>query len=500
MFVVHEVGVPMTDERELEGVPRVASFKTVAAFKAHLATLPIPVSCDDELLPPDRNPLAQPLAVYGRTLGNRFVTHPMEGWDGSPDGKPTDLVLRRWSHFGVSGAKLVWGGEAVAVRHEGRANPNQLCCSPRNERALSALLATLKAAHRKRYGTTDDLCVGLQLTHSGRWSRPDPDHAARPRIAYRHPVLDARVGVTDDRPILTDGELEGLVHDYVAAAKFAAKDGYDFVDVKCCHGYLLHEFLSAHTRPGAYGGSFGNRTRLFREIVAAIRRDVPGLHLGVRLSSFDFVPFRHPGPGEGRRGVPIDFRPHLPWRYGFGVNPDHPLEYDLTEPIAFLRLCRDLGIRLVNITAASPYYNPHLMRPAQFPPSDGYPPPEDPLTGCARLLEVAAKLKQAVPEVVLVGTGYTYLQEYLPYVAQAQVRLGNVDLVGIGRMLLSYPELPHHVLTGRPLEYKRLCRTFSDCTTAPRNRMVSGCYPLDPFYRARPEAEVVQTIRKQAGR
>ena len=481
----------MTEHRDLDSFPRVASFKSVAAFKAHLATLPIAVACDDELLPPDLNPLAQPLTVYGRTVGNRFATHPMEGWDAPPDGKPSELVLRRWTHFGVSGAKLICGGEATAVRRDGRTNPNQLCYSEANRKALAALLPTLKAAHRERYGTTDDLLVGLQLTHSGRFSRPDPDHLPRPRIAYRHPILDARLGIADDKPVFTDGELGDLVHDYVAAARFAAEAGFDFVDIKSCHGYLLHEFLSAHTRPGRYGGSLENRTRLFREIVRAIRRNVPGLHLGVRVSIFDFVPFMQPGPGQGTRGVPVDFRPYLPYQYGFGLNPDNPLEIDLTEPLAFLRQCRDLGIHLINISCGCPYYNPHIMRPAIFPPSDGYPPPEDPLTGCARLLDVTARCKRAVPDLTIVGTGYTYFQEYLPYVAQAQVRLGHVDLVGLGGMLLSYPELPHDILTRRPLNRKRLCRTFSDCTTGSRNRMVSGCFPLDPFYKAQPEADAI---------
>jgi NADPH2 dehydrogenase len=492
----------MTDERDLdlEGVPRVAAFKTVAAFKAYLATLPIPIDCDDEVLTAERSPLARPVTIYGRFVGNRFATHPMEGWDGSLDGKPTDLVLRRWTHFGISGAKLIWGGEAVAVRRDGRANPNQLCYGKDNEQALATLLPTLKAAHRDRFGTTSDLFAGLQLTHSGRYSRPEPDHKPRPRVAYRHPIMDVRLGIVDDTPMFTDAELAGLIQDYVAAARFAARAGYDFVDVKCCHGYLLHEFLSAHTRPGPYGGSFENRTRLFREIVAAIRGEVPGLCLGVRLSTFDFVPFAHPKLGQGRRGVPVDFRPHLPWRYGFGGNPDNPLEIDLAEPTAFLRLCRDLGVTLVNVSAACPYYNPHLMRPAMFPPSDGYPPPEDPLIGCARLLDVAATLKRTVPELTVVGTGYTYLQEYLPHVAQAQVRLGHVDLVGVGRMLLSYPELPHHVLNGTPLDRRRICRTFSECTTGPRNRMVSGCFPLDPFYKARPEAEVIKALKLRSGR
>jgi len=488
------------EEGSLDTFPRVASFKSVRELKAHLATLPIRVDCDDEIRPREQNPLARPITIYGRKVGNRFACHPMEGWDGTLDGKPSDLVIRRWRNFGRSGAKLIWGGEAVAVRRDGRANPNQLYFCGENQKALAALLPVVTTAHREQYGTTEDLFVGLQLTHSGRWSRPEPDHQAYPRIAYRHPVLDGRVGVTSDAALFSDRELADLVGDYVAAARFAAEAGFDFVDVKCCHGYLLHELLSAHTRPGPYGGSFENRTRLFREICDAIRRDVPGLHLGVRLSAFDLVPFGRPGPGQGDRGVPMDVRPHLPWRYAFGVNPERPLEIDLAEPRAFLALCQRLGIRLINVTAACPYYNPHLMRPAYFPPSDGYPPPEDPLLSCARLLDVAARLKQAVPDLWLVGTGYTYFQDYLGHVAQAQVRLGHVDFVGLGRMLLPYPELVHHLLAGQPIQRKRLCRTFSDCTTGPRNKMVSGCFPLDPFYKARPEAGQILEIRRQAGR
>lgn len=140
------------------------------------------------------------------------------------------------------------------------------------------------------------------------------------------------------------------------------------------------------------------------------------------------------------------------------------------------------------------------MRPAAYPPSDGYPPPEDALAGCARLLDATARCKRAFPDLTIVGAGYTDFQEYLPCVAQAQVRLGHADLVGLGRMLLSYPDLPRDILMGQPLNRKRLCRTFSDCTTGPRNRMVSGCFPLDPFYKVRPEAEVIRALKRQLAR
>jgi 2,4-dienoyl-CoA reductase-like NADH-dependent reductase (Old Yellow Enzyme family) len=162
-----------------------------------------------------------------------------------------------------------------------------------------------------------------------------------------------------------------------------------------------------------------------------------------------------------------------------------------------LDLLRSLDIQLVCITAGSPYYNPHIQRPALFPPSDGYLPPEDPLVSVARQIGVTAQLKAYRPELTFVGSGYSYLQEWLPNVAQQMVRTGQVDVVGVGRMVLAYPEMVADVLAGRPLQRKQLCRTFSDCTTAPRHHMVSGCYPLDEFYKKRPEAAMVAKIKQQ---
>ena len=475
-------------------IPRVASFKTVTAFRAHLASLPIQMECDEALLPPESSPLGRPTSVAGRSIGNRFAVQPMEGWDGTLDGAPSEHTLRRWRNFGLSGAKLIWGGEAIAVRPEGRANPNQLYCSESNRAGLEKLLEALKGAHRERYGGIDGLLVGAQLTHSGRFCRPDPDGKVRPRIAYRHPILDPMFGVRDDSALFTDMELDGLVEDFVQAARQAGEAGFGFVDVKHCHGYLLHELLSARARPGRYGGSLDNRTRLLREITAGIRRDAPGLLIGVRVSVFDMVPFRK-APEAGSVGTPADISGLRPYRFAFGVDADQPTKIDLTEPIQFLKLCRELGVSLINLTGGSPYYNPHIQRPAFFPPSDGYAPPEDPLTGCARLMAAAAECARAVPGPLYVGTGYSYLQDYLPLVAQAQVRLGHVHFAGLGRSTLSYPDLPHDVLSGAKLDSKRYCRTFSDCTTGPRNGMISGCFPLDPYYKALPEARRVKEVK-----
>ena len=254
--------------------------------------------------------------------------------------------------------------------------------------------------------------------------------------------------------------------------------------------------LSAHSRPGRFGGSLENRTRLFREIVAGIRREVPSLMLGTRISVFDTVPFQKPAADPAAAGEPVDYHHLLPYRYGFGVNPECPTEPDLTEPLELLRLCDRLDVRLINLSAGSPYYNPHIQRPARLPPCEGYNPPEDPLIGCARQIEAVARCKREFPHLVLVGTGYSYLQEYLSHVAQAQVRLGHVDCVGIGRLSFAYPDYPHDLLFEGAVKRNRLCRTDSNCTTAMRNRLVSGCYPYDPFYRSLPEAEKLRQIKK----
>jgi 2,4-dienoyl-CoA reductase-like NADH-dependent reductase (Old Yellow Enzyme family) len=472
---------------------RVASLKTPAEFRAYTGRLGISLPLDDEVLAGDASPLARAYRLQdGFVVGNRFCAQPMEGWDCAPDGRPTDLTFRRWRGFGRSGAKLIWGGEAAAVRHDGRANPQQLMVSEETLPELTRLRQSLVEAHQESFGRSDDLLVGLQITHSGRFSKPNLWDRPEPRILYRHPVLDRRLGLAADFPVLSDAEVEAIIERFVDAAQMAEQAGFGFVDLKHCHGYLGHEFLSAVSRPGPFGGSFENRTRFTRMVVEGIRRPCPDLRIGLRFSAFDTPAFR---PGPDGVGEP-DEHP-LPYPYAFGADPDHPLTPDLEEPKRFLTMLEGLGVRLINVSAGSPYYTPHLIRPAMFPPSDGYLPPEDPLVGVARHLWLAAELQRSFPELAIVGSGYTYLQEWLPHVAQHSVRTGAVTFVGLGRMMLPYPELPADVLAGRPLARERICRTFSDCTSAPRNALVSGCYPLDPFYRQRPEAQVLARLKRQ---
>ena len=481
---------------------RLGTVKHVARFQDHVHALGLTIPCDSELLIGDHSPLRSPLSRGGIRIGNRIAVQPMEGWDGTSDGNPSEHTIQRWKKFGRSGGKLIWGGEAVAVSHEGRANPNQLVIAQHTREGLAGLRKVVVEEHRRATGSDVGLLIGLQLTHSGRYCRPNRHDKPEPRILYHHPILDRRLGLSSDYALLTDSEIEAIIEEFHRAARIARELGFDFVDIKHCHGYLGHEFLSGHTRKGKYGGSFENRTRFLREVVHGIRTIAPGLAIGVRFSAFDTVAYQ-PDPSRSANGKlgPGIPEPHdhlIPYRWGFGVNALRPTEVDLTETIQFLSLLEEMDIRLVNITAGSPYYNPHIQRPALYPPSDGYQSPEDPLVGVALHMKVTRQLKRLFPNLIIVGTAYSYLQDFLPHVAQAAVREGWTDLVGLGRMVLTYPELLGHATEGNEIQHKRICRTFSDCTTAPRKGLPSGCYPLDSYYKSSALAEQLKLAK--AGR
>lgn len=476
--------------------PKPASFNSSADFRAHLRALGVSFDLDDAILPAPESPLAAPLTLRsGRRIGNRWCVLPMEGWDCLPDGAPGENTRRRWMRFATGGAKLLFGCEACAVMEGGRSNTRQLMITERTEPSIAAVLADMRRAHAERFGTADDFLVGLQLTHSGRYSHPHDDAKLESVTAYSNPLLDRKFGNTAS-DVVADADIPGIIAAFGRAAALAQKAGFDFVDVKCAHGYLVHEFLSARDRPGPYGGSFENRTRFFRECVEAVRAAAPGLGVAVRFSLFDTIPFEKGPDGVGRpMSIPGVAGPgNYPQAFGgdgTGLGPDP----ELREPLAFLRLCRDLGVELVCTTVASPYYAPHAQRPAYYPVSDGYLPPEDPILGVDRQIRVVAQAKAAMPDMAFVSAGLTALQEWLPHVAQRLVREGRTDFAGYGRMVLSYPDLPADSLRGGPLDKCRICRTFGDCTTAPRHGIVSGCYPLDPHYRSSPDAALVRNFK-----
>lgn len=431
----------------------------------------------------DLSPLFEPVAIGNRRAGNRLLVQPMEGCDGTLDGRPDELTFRRYVRFGSGGAKVIWA-EATAVCDEGRANTRQLLMAEHTLAGLEQMLRDCRQAHREACGDDRDLLVGLQLTHSGRYS------VRKPLLATHDPILDPLIldkstgkRVDASYPLLTDDDLKRIEDQFVLTAKRAAQLGYDFVDLKQCHRYLLSELLASKNRPGDYGGGLENRTRLIRNVVGRIRSEVPGVLIATRMNCYDGVPYRGVGEGENFIGQPC---PHeLPLVTAFGTNPQNHREEDLAEPIQVVRWLRDWGVSLINVSIGNPYSNPHVIRPAEFPPVDGYYPPEHPLLGVLRHFRIARQIQAAVPDVPVVGSGYSWLQDFAPQAAAANVAAGHVALAGFGRATLSHPAFARALKDEGRFNRKLVCRTFSYCTglmrakNHPLGQFPTGCPPFD---------------------
>ncbi len=430
----------------------------------------------------DLSRLFQPVTVGGFRVGNAFCVQPMEGCDGTLDGLPDALTFRRFQRFGAGGAKLIWG-EACAVVAAARANPRQLVVTEAALPALEKMLNVCRQAHRDAFGSDDDLLLGLQLAHSGRYS------CQRPLIAVHDPLLDPRTvidkttgrAIDASYPLLSDDELKRLVDHYVLAAKRLHQIGCQFVDLKQCHRYLLSELLAAKDRPGPFGGSLENRTRLARDIITGIRSEAPGLMIASRLNVFDGVPFRKKPGCEQGEPCPHD----LPLRCAWGTDEHDASKPDLTEPLAWIGAMARLGVAMVNVSMGSPYVSPHVLRPFEVPPPDGYETPEHPLISVDRHFRLTEQVQRAYPQLPVVGSGYSYLQEFLPQAGAANLRDGRCTFVGVGRATLSQPDFVQQLRQHGKLDRRRICRTFSYCTALMRSKhnelgqFATGCPPFD---------------------
>ncbi len=421
--------------------------------------------------------------IGSRTAGNAFVIQPMEGCDGALDGTPGELTFRRWKRFGDGGAKLIWG-EATAVVEDGRANPRQLFIHKKNVGEFARLVDETRRSHRNAWGNDGDLIVGVQLTHSGRWSH------RQPVIAYHHPYIDKLTKIRgsvipDDYPICTDDYLEKLEDAFVDASKLCVEAGFDFVDIKQCHSYLTHELLGARVREGKYGGDFENRTRLIRNILQSIQAEVGDrMILASRINAYDGIPFqRHQGNGIGAPAHVL-----LPYRYDFGVDENDPATPDLSETHRLFDLVEECGVKLVNVTLGIPYYNPHIGRPYEKPHDGGYLPPEHPLEGVARHFAITREMTREHSALVVVGTGYSWLQAFLINAAEANIRNGNATMAGVGRGALAYPDFVRDAREHGALSTKSVCKADSFCTTLMRSKSnalgqyPTGCVPRDKVY------------------
>lgn len=456
---------------------RYFKFHTLAALEEECRRLGLDLRFTD-----DFTPLFKPVTLGPLTAGNALCIQPMEGCDGTHDGKPDELVYRRYRRFGAGGAKLIWG-EATAVLEEGRANTRQLWLTDDTAPHLERMLRECRQAHREAYGSDSDLLVGLQLTHSGRYSYRQPLIAVHDPLLDPRTIVDKTTGKTVDAsyPLLDDDYLKRLPDLYVQAAKRAYQMGFQFVDVKQCHRYLLNELLAAKTRPGPFGGSLENRTRLAREIIGRLRGEVPGLVVVSRINVYDGIPYRKKPDSD--EGEPCPWT--TPLTCAWGTKENDPFTPDLTEPLWWIGEMQKLGVACVNVSMGSPYATPHVTRPFEYPPPDGYETPEHPLIGVERHFCLAAEVQRHFPALPIVGSGYSYLQEYLFQAGAANVRDGRTAFVGVGRAALPLPDFARQIQETGKLDRKKVCRTFSYCTALMRSKhndqgqFATGCPPFD---------------------
>lgn len=428
------------------------SFKTLADLdnKIKELNLDIPVTENIELL-------SKPVDVGGFQAPNPLLIHPMEGCDGNGDGSPSELTLRRYKRFARGGAGILWF-EATAVVPEGKANPRQLYISKDNVDSFKSMLEMSLQEARDSMGQEHrPLCL-LQLTHSGRYSKPDGG-GKRPVIVFNDPYLDEKAGVKEGHKPITDAELEELQEKYVEAAVLAQEAGFDGIDLKSCHRYLISELLAGHTREGKFGGSFENRTRFLLETMEKIKANTrEGFILSVRVNGFD----RHPYP------------------YGWGVDKEDAGKVDLTEPKKLVQLLYEKGVSLVSISAGNPYYiYPQVTRPFDNPVIGAKMPEEHPLESAKRLIDMAEEMQLAFPQVLIVGSGYSWFRQFLGNVAAAQLNKGIVKLVGLGREAFAYPDFAKDIVTKGKLDEAKVCIACSKCTQIMRDGGKTGCVIRD---------------------
>lgn len=448
------------------------NFKSIEDLKNKIAELKVEIPVSEEL-----DILAEPVGIQGKIAPNSIAILPMEGCDGELDGSPSELTMRRYRRFAGGGAGLIWA-EACAVTMEGRANPRQLYLHRENVKKFRELTDLCRKEAKEKTGKCP--LIILQLTHSGRYARPFDNGA--PMIPQHDPLLDPKVGITEDYPVVTDAYLDALQEKYVQTALLAQEAGFDGVDIKTCHRYLLSELLASHMRTGKYGGSFENRTRFLLEVIRKVKKVVnEEFIIASRFSVFD----AHPYP------------------YGFGVSKDGEWIPDLEEPLRLAKDMVDAGVGLLSNSAGNPYYRfPQVTRPFDLPVLNGEIPKEHPLESIERLLVFTKQIQQAVGDVPVVGNGYSWLREYLPYVGAANKKSGGCTFVGLGRQAFAYPDAPADIWNSGKMKKEKCCIACSKCTQIMRDHGKTGCVVRDseiyqPLYReARKESEEQQIFQK----
>ena len=392
----------------------------------------------------DISPLLVPASLEDFSVPNRLVVQPMEGYDSETDGSPSALTKRRYLRYARGGSGIIWY-EAVAVSPDGRSNPNQLWINENNSAAFSALNDEVRKAADEA-GIRPLLVI--QLTHSGRYSKPEGN--PKPQVAAFNQILDKGVPY-----ILTDEDLKRIQDQYVEAAKLSAKAGFDAIDIKACHGYLMIELLAAKSRRNSiYGGEDpSTRFRYMLETIDRIKAKVPGLIITTRLNISDV------------------------YQGGFGVDKNN--QPDFCEPLLLVEELEGRGIRIINLSMGSPYYNPHVTRPYDNPLPGQKIPDEHPLEGVMKMINGTSLFQKRFPEIHFIGSAYSYLRQYAPNVGAAVIKNGDASFIGLGRSSFAYPSLPLDLIKNGKADPSKVCITCSGCTRLIKNLRHGGCVIRD---------------------
>ena len=428
------------------------SFKTIADFKEKIEDLGLDIPFQEDL-----SPLFSPTRAGGKTAPNAMAVLPVEGCDSNPDGSPSELVRRRYLRYGSGGAGLIWW-EACAVRTDGKANPLQMMLTRQNAGTFEQLLKDVSQKAKEALGPEHQPLHILQLTHSGRYSRPE-GHRLTPAVTQRDPILDPLSGVVSDDQVITDQFLDDLTESYVNSAILAKEAGFDGVDIKACHRYLISELLASFTREGKYGGSFENRTKYLLSLIDEIKKAVgKDMIIASRFNVFD----AHPYP------------------YGFGCDHENLWKFDPEEPMRLVKeLCRH-GVALLAPTSGNPYYKyPQVTRPFDLSSSNIPLPEEHPLESVSRILHFASMVQENAGDVPVAGYGYSWLRWLLPYVGAANLAKRNCSFVGFGRSSFAYPEAPLDLIRHGKMFPEKCCITCSKCTQIMRDHGKAGCVVKD---------------------
>lgn len=417
------------------------NFKDLTEINEKVRELGAEISFDEDL-----SPLWEPKKIGEKITPNSMAVLPMEGCDSNTDGSPSDLVYQRYTKLAKGGFGLIWW-EANAVVEEGKANEQQMMLTASNVSKFKALLDEVNRIAMETWGHRPIHI--LQLTHSGRYSRPE-GHLSRPLVPQHDPLLDK-----GNEIIVSDEYLDSLVFRYVESAKLAAEAGFDGVDIKATHRYLVSELLASHTREGKYGGSFENRTRFLLDTIKAVKKEVGDkLIVACRFNVYD----AHPYP------------------YGFGVDKQDMWKFDEKEPVELVKMMVENGVDLLSNSGGNPYYiYPQVTRPFDIS-SYGIPTPDEhPLESISRLFYLTSVIQKAAGDVPVVGNGYSWLRQFMPYAGSANLKAGRCSLVGFGRMSFAYPDAPSDLKEKGYLDPNKVCITCSKCTQIMRDHGTTGC-------------------------